>query len=98
MNSGVMYINIDNATKYADDLIAFAIEKGFRFSTADQQCLELFFMQDKYGDGKTAWDWLDDAVINSRGFIPPSEYLIETGVTKHQKEKEVLVKDHNPDR
>lgn len=98
MNSGVMYINIDNATVYADDLIAFAISKQFRFSTADQQCLELFFQQDNFGGGKTPWDWLDDAVINGRGFIPPSEFLIESGVKKHQKEKEVLVKGHNLER
>lgn len=98
MNSGVMYINIDNATVYADDLIAFAISKGFRFSTADQQCLELFFQQNNFGEGKTPWDWLDDAVVNGRGFIPPSEFLIESGVKKHQKEKEVLVKGHNLQR
>ena len=32
--------------------------------------MEHFFMQNNYGEGgKNAWDWLDDAVINSRGFI-----------------------------
>ena len=25
--------------------------------------------------GRNAWDWLDDAVINSRGFVQPSEFL-----------------------
>ncbi len=58
MNSGVMYINIVNASHYADDLIKFAVSKAFRFSTADQQCLELFFQQDNYGQGLTTWDWV----------------------------------------
>jgi len=82
MNSGVMYINVENSSKYAEDLIEFAAQKLFRFSTADQQCLELFFQQDNFGAGRTTWDWLDDAVINSRGFIPPSEYLIEKSTKK----------------
>lgn len=82
MNSGVMYINVQNASLYSDNLIKFAISKGFRFSTADQQCLELFFQQDNYGNGKTTWDWLDDAVVNSRGFIPPAEFLHEKHIKK----------------
>jgi hypothetical protein len=37
MNSGVMYINVKNATQYADGLIEYAAAKGYRsFSTADQ--------------------------------------------------------------
>jgi hypothetical protein len=80
MNSGVMYINIENATKYADNLIAFAASKLFHFSTADQQCLELFFLQNNYGNGANTWDWLDDSVVNSRGFIHPSEFLVEASV------------------
>ena len=37
MNSGVMYINVKNATQYADGLIEYAGAKGYRsFSTADQ--------------------------------------------------------------
>ena len=79
MNSGVMYINVANATQYADGLINFAAEHGYRsFSTADQACMERFFHQDNFGpNGRNAWDWLDDAVINSRGFLSPSEFLYD---------------------
>ena len=38
--------------------------------------MERFFSQENFGpDGRNAWDWLDDAVINSRGFVQPSEFL-----------------------
>ncbi len=41
------------------------------------RCLELFFLQNNYGNGQNTWDWLDDAVVNSRGFIPPGEFLVD---------------------
>jgi len=79
MNSGVMYINVENITKYAEGIIDFAATKNFRsFNTQDQACMEKFFTQDNFGPGgANAWDWLDDAVINSRGFISPSEFLVK---------------------
>jgi len=84
MNSGVMYINVENATKYADGLIDYAAAKGYKsFSTADQSCMERFFGQGNFGpEGINAWDWLDDAVINSRGFLQPSKFLDHNGA-KH---------------
>jgi len=88
MNSGVMYINVPNSTKYAEPLIDFAAAKGFKsFSTADQQALEHFFGQNNFGgDGSTAWDWLDDSTVNSRGFLPPSEYLDHSKLNPVTKE------------
>ena len=43
MNSGVMYINVANASKHADSLIEFATARKFGFSTWDQGALEKHF-------------------------------------------------------
>ena len=65
------YINVVNASRHADGLIDFAISRRFGFSTWDQGALE------KHFGGTTAhpWDWLDDAVINSRGFLPVHQFM-----------------------
>jgi hypothetical protein len=87
MNSGVMYINVENATKYADALIDFAAARGYKsFSTADQSCMERFFSQENFGPrGENSWDWLDDAVINSRGFLQPAKFLDHSGTKRAGK-------------
>ena len=60
-----------NASKHADSLIGFATSRKFGFSTWDQGALE------KHFGGTTAhpWDWLDDSVINSRGFLPTHQFM-----------------------
>jgi hypothetical protein len=66
-----MYINVANATRHADRLIDFATSRRFGFSTWDQGALE------KHFGGTTAhpWDWLDDSVINARGFLPVHQFM-----------------------
>ena len=74
LNSGVMYINIENSSKYFAPLVEHCakVKQFNHWPAADQSCLEDFFSSPNDAVG---WDWLDDSVINSRGFLDPNRFL-----------------------
>ena len=68
-----MYINIENSSKYFSHLVEHCTKKAFhRWPAQDQSCIEEFFSAP---DDAVGWDWLDDSVINSRGFLDPNRFL-----------------------
>jgi hypothetical protein len=44
VNTGVMLMNVENASKYFEPLVESAAKGNFNFATADQQCIEHFFL------------------------------------------------------
>ena len=76
LNSGVMYINIENSSKFFSPLVEHCTKKQFhRWPAQDQSCIEEFFSAPDEEQNAVGWDWLDDSVINSRGFLDPNRFL-----------------------
>ena len=71
LNSGVMLINATAWAEYHTEMVAYGIRRKFKFLSYDQSWVQEFFLKRPRAESEPAWQPLEDATYNARGFMHP---------------------------
>lgn len=71
LNSGVMLINATSWAQHHAAMVAYGERKKFKFLSYDQTWVQDYFLRQPRPASRTAWEPLDDASYNARGFMHP---------------------------
>lgn len=71
LNSGVMLINATAWAEHHPAIVAYGVKKKFKFLSYDQTWVQEYFLKRPRDTSQPAWESIDDAMYNARGFMHP---------------------------